>query len=125
MNNVIVLPNHTQLKVEGDAQEVSDCAHTFKSLYQHRNYLFSALIKCYPDRAWRSFRHHDGSVRDNMFIAGLTLPTGKQITYHMNEDEWILLHGIKELKRAPKWDNHESGDVIERLEEFIFQNIKL
>lgn len=119
-----MLPNHTQLKVEGDAQEVSDCSHSFKNLYSHRNYLFAALMRCFPDRAWKSFKHHDGSVRGKMFIAGLTLPTGKQITYHMGEEMWTCLQSIKELKRAPKWDGHEEAEVIERLEEWIFQSIK-
>lgn len=102
--------------------KTSDGFHSIEELYQHRYSLFVALIKAYPDRAWRSRRHSDGTDWDGWFIAGLSLPIvlceQSDITYHLPNDFWPLLDGIPTLDRAPAWDGHTSVDVIARLKSF-------
>jgi hypothetical protein len=124
MQGVIYMPDGEQVRVDGDARHVSDGIHTFDELYRHRCYLFSCLMRKFGGRAWKSFRHDDDSFREGQFIAGIALPTGESVTYHMPEKFWPMLHGIKELPIAPKWDGHNSKDVLKRLEEWLFHDIR-
>jgi hypothetical protein len=112
------------LFVECDTDKISDGAHCFADLYEIRNLLFIALMRRYPERSYRSLRHDDGSCREGMFIAGLTLPTGKQVTMHMKEEHWPLLHGIPTPDKAPKWDGHGFRDSMNRLEAWLETEIK-
>lgn len=93
--------------------ETSDGYHTFNELYDHRHTLFIALLKCYPDKAWRAWEHSDGSRMEGWFIAGIETPEG-QATYHLPERLW---HDTvaKFKNRAPKWDGHTSDDVLKRI----------
>lgn len=112
--------------------KLSDGYHTFDELYEHRIALFKALCKMaaqtvdpsyngaysFSDRddsIWYSEMHNDGSVMEGWFIAGLTMPDGKQITYHIPNTEMETWPGVRVL-RAPKWDGHTSADVLNRLE---------
>lgn len=108
-----------------DTDKVSDGAHTFADLYVQRSLLFSALCRVHGDKAWRSHRHSDGSARDNYFIAGLELPTGKHVTFHMTDDFWACLHNVRTLDKAPAWDGHEPKDVCDRLEDWLYAEVKL
>ena len=93
--------------------ETSDGYHTFNELYHHRAILFAALSKAYPDKAWKSRKHHDGTMfGDDWFICGIETPKG-QYTYHYNTTYWPLFAG-KILDNAPEWDGHKPEDV-ERL----------
>ena len=49
------------------------------------------------------------------FIAGLTLPGGLQVTYHVADDAWHLFDGVLTRANAPVWDGHTPDDVIDRL----------
>ncbi|RJP48708.1 MAG: hypothetical protein C4586_08295 [Anaerolineaceae bacterium] len=118
MNDTIFMPDGEQVKVVGDAQDVSDGCHTFRELYQHRCLIFIALMKSHPLMSWRSLRHNDGSFHEGWFIAGMRTPKG-DITYHLPESMYHMLHGIEEKKFAPAWDGHTSNDVLERLEDWI------
>jgi hypothetical protein len=122
MDGVIVLPNGDQLKVEGDASHTSDCFHTFSELYDHRCLLFIALMQSHSRMSWKSLRHSDGSTHEGWFIAGMRLPHG-DITYHLPEKMFCLLHGIETRAKAPPWDGHTSQDVIERIANWIFSRI--
>ena len=44
----------------GPIGEVSDGFHTFNSLYHQRLILFAALVRAFPNRAWKSRKHSDG-----------------------------------------------------------------
>lgn len=100
-----------------DLTRVSDGYHTFQELYDHRNHLFMALMKSFPDLSWKSKKHHDGSGYEGWFIAGIHLPTG-DITYHL--PEWLWVHcPAKELEFAPEWDGHTSKDVLKRLGGYV------
>lgn|SRR5574337_273739 len=112
------------LVVNCDTDSVSDGVHTFADLYEIRNLLFIALMRRYPERSFRSLRHSDGSARSGMFIAGLILPTGKQVTLHMKEESWSLLHGLPTPDKAPQWDGHGFRDSMNRLEDWLEREIK-
>lgn len=101
-----------------DTNKISDGYHTFKELYDHRIALFIALSNTVEPMgsmvAWKSKLHHDGTMWDGWFIAGLFIEKGEQISYHLPIDKWDALHS-EVLERAPEWDGHTPADVIERL----------
>lgn len=98
-----------------DTGEVSDTFHTFNDLYNHRTALFLALCRAYPQEAWWSDLHSDGTMFDDMFIAGINLPDGP-ITYHIEGYyKYLFKKYVKELDRAPEWDGHTPQDVVIRL----------
>jgi len=94
--------------------EVSDGYHTFNELYAHRVRLFSTLMCAFPDEAWWSHQHHDGSKWDGWIIAGIDTPAGP-VTYHLPVSEVPMLPEGTELERGKKWDGHTAADVLERL----------
>lgn len=94
--------------------ETSDGYHTFNELYHHRAVLFSVIVKAFPDRAWKSRKHHDGSMYDGMFIVGIETPDG-QATYHYDIKPYWYMFECKELEYAPEWDGHTSAQAIDRI----------
>lgn len=94
--------------------ETSDGYHTFNELYHHRAVLFSVICNAFPAMAWKSKKHHDGTMYDGMFIVGLTTPNG-DATYHYDIDPyWDMFH-VRELEQAPEWDGHTPSDAISRI----------
>lgn len=104
-------PTLTQTPVTGDT---SDGYHTFNELYHHRAILFSVICNERPEVAWKSKRHHDGTMYDGMFIVGIDTPEG-QATYHYDIDPYWNLFRVKELELAPEWDGHTPGEAIRRI----------
>jgi hypothetical protein len=96
-----------------DKGEVSDGYHTFNELYYHRMVLFAALCESHHQNAWKSWKHHDGTMYDNYFIVGIETPKG-QFTYHYHKDHWDMF-SIEELESAPEWDGHQPSDVTRLL----------
>ena len=94
--------------------DTSDGYHTFNELYHHRAVLFSVICKAFPDKAWKSKRHHDGTMYDGMFIVGIDTPDG-QATYHYDIDPYWDMFTCKEMDRAPEWDGHTPAQAIERI----------
>ena len=94
--------------------ETSDGYHTFNELYHHRAVLFSIIVKAFPDKAWKSKQHNDGTMYDGMFIVGIDTPEG-QATYHYDIDPYWDTFECHELVRAPKWDGHTPAQAIERI----------
>lgn len=111
INSAIDLINNPSLLVTGDT---SDGYHTFNELYHHRAVLFSVIVRAFPDQAWKSRKHHDGSMYDGMFIAGIETPDG-QATYHYDVDPYWDMFQCKELEYAPKWDGHTPAQAIARI----------
>lgn len=111
LNAVIDLINNPSQLVTGDT---SDGYHTFNELYHHRAVLFSVIVKAFPDKAWKSKQHNDGTMYDGMFIVGIDTPEG-QATYHYDIDPYWDMFECKELARAPKWDGHTPAQAIERI----------
>lgn len=95
-----------------DIGENHDGYHTFNELYEHRHLLFLNMIE-YHRTAWKSKLHSDGTMFDDMFIAGVGLSTG-MISYHLPMRLWDVANVIA-LKKAPKWDGHTPQDVCDRL----------
>ena len=97
-----------------DTGRIEDCFHSFDELYDHRTFLFLALLK-ENDTSWFSMKHDDGSMFDGMFIAGMETKDG-MITYHI-EGKYLPLFKkyVKEIPSAPKWDGHTPDDVLARL----------
>lgn len=104
-------PTLTQPPITGDT---SDGYHTFNELYRHRAILFSVICNERPEVAWKSKRHHDGTMYDGMFIVGIDTPEG-QATYHYDIDPYWDMFRVKELELAPEWDGHTSCEAIRRI----------
>ena len=94
--------------------DTSDGYHTFDELYDHRAKLFSVIVRCFKDRAWKSKLHHDGTMYDGMFIVGVETSQG-QATYHYDIDPYWDMFDCKELARAPEWDGHTPEQAISRI----------
>lgn len=104
---------HSDKLIVKDSGEISDGYHTFNELYYHRMTLFSIICNTYQPVAWKSWKHDDNTMYDDMFIVGVTLPTG-DYSYHYNKEHWDKFD-VRELAKAPKWDGHKPED-IDRLE---------
>ena len=102
---------HIMREIDGDT---SDGYHTFNELYHHRAILFSVIVKAFSDKAWKSLRHHDGTMYDGMFIVGIDTPDG-QATYHYDIEPYWDMFECQELERAPEWDGHTPAHAIERI----------
>ena len=102
---------HIMREIDGDT---SDGYHTFNELYHHRAILFSVIVKAFSDKAWKSLRHHDGTMYDGMFIVGIETPEG-QATYHYDIDPYWDMFECRELECAPEWDGHTPAQAIERI----------
>lgn len=99
------------VKIDGNT---SDGYHTFNELYHHRAVLFSVIVKAFPEQAWKSRKHHDGTMYDGMFIVGIDTPQG-QATYHYDVDPYWEMFACRELDRAPEWDGHTPAEAISRI----------
>lgn len=93
---------------------ISDGYHTFDELYHHRAVLFSVVVKDHRDIAWKSKKHHDGTMYDGMFIVGVNTPDG-QATYHYDVNPYWGMFDCEELEEAPEWDGHTPEDAIKRI----------
>ena len=100
-----------EVKIDGNT---SDGYHTFNELYHHRAVLFSVIVKAFPERAWKSRKHHDGTMYDGMFIVGIDTPQG-QATYHYDIDPYWEMFACRELDHAPEWDGHTPAEAITRI----------
>ena len=101
--------------------KLSDGYHTFNDLYHHRAVLFGVICSLLPkDKSWKSLKHHDGSMFDDMFIVGIDTEYG-QITYHYDIDPYYdtIFAGVRELPNAPEWDGHTPDEAVERLVKLI------
>ena len=92
-----------------EVEEISDGYHTFNELYYHRMILFSVICNMNRGKAWKSWKHHDGSIYDDYFIVGINTPKG-QYSYHYHKDHWDMFK-VEALENAPEWDGHEPKDI--------------
>lgn len=98
----------------GKADEQVEKDRKLDELYYHMAVLFAALCRAYPDRSWISVHHHDFTMYDGYFVAGVTTPQG-QFTYHCRLDYWDLFKGVEKRATAPPWDGHTGKDVTRLL----------
>lgn len=89
--------------------EISDGYHTFDELYYHRMVLFSLICNQNHAVAWKSCKHHDGTMFDDYFIVGIETAKG-DYTYHYHKDYWELFQ-VSEVPFAPEWDGHKPSDI--------------
>lgn len=104
------------MKIEFNVEtkgQISDGYHTFDELYHHRMMLFSVICNTYKDKAWKSWKHDDGSMFDDYFIVGIDTEEG-QYTYHYHKDNWDIFE-VKELEFAPEYDGHKPSDITRLL----------
>lgn len=94
--------------------EISDGYHTFNALYHQRAILFSVICNQFPDKCFKSFRHSDGTMFENMFIVGIETPKGN-FTYHFDTQPYWEYFNVPEVDAAPEWDGHTEDDALERL----------
>jgi len=92
-----------------DDGKISDGYHTFEELYHHRAILFSVICNTYKEKAWKSWKHADGTMYDDYFIVGVDTPEGSY-TYHYHKDYWNIFK-VKILENAPEWDGHKPSDI--------------
>lgn len=111
IRRIIANAPSVDVKIDGNT---SDGYHTFNELYHHRAVLFSVIVKAFPERAWKSRKHHDGTMYDGMFIVGIDTPQG-QATYHYDLDPYWKMFKCQELECAPEWDGHTSAEAISRI----------
>ena len=115
LNKIIELVNCLN---ENDIDKFSDGDHSFDELYTHRAILFAAICNQNKVIAWKAKKHSDGTMFDDMFIAGINTPNG-QASYHYYIDPfWDIFH-VKELEYAPEWDGHDAKTGIERINELF------
>lgn len=98
--------------------DLSDGYHTFNELYNHRAVLFSVICKMFSDISWKSKKHSDGTMYDDMFIVGIETPSG-QATYHYDIDPYWDMFEVKELEKAPEYDGHTPDDALKRIMSLI------
>jgi len=98
------------MKIDGNT---SDGHHTFNELYYHRMVLFSVICNQNKEKAWKSWRHNDGTMFDGYFIVGITTNQGNY-TYHYHKDYWDMFD-VKELDLAFEWDGHKPEDITRLL----------
>jgi len=101
----------TNIKPNKISKKISDGYHSFEELYEHRTYLFSVICRSYLDKSWIAFKHEDGTMFNEMFIAGFSTPTG-DYTYHCEKKYLPFFEGVKELEFAPKYDGHTPDDYL-------------
>lgn len=101
---------------EACLEAADDRIDTFKELYDCRHALFIALLRSNPYISWRANNNDDGGGYEGWFVAGMRLPSG-DISFHLPTSYWEKLDGclIATTNRAPKFDGHNTADVISRL----------
>lgn len=106
LNRLIKKSEHKKIL---DTNDISDGAHTFGELYEHRMYLFALFVNSHRDISWKSYLHSDGTSFDDYFIVGINTPEG-QYSYHYKNEFWDLFN-VKILDKAPEYDGHKPSDI--------------
>lgn len=106
---------------DDDIPTLSDGYHTMQELYDHRCALTAVLatIGAIGGDSWRSKQHHpeDDPMFAGYFIVGMELPAGT-VSYHYPLADWDRFEAVTVLEHSPKWDGHDSAEVVDRLLDF-------
>lgn len=114
-----------------DMSNVSDGYHTFSELYKHRSILFAVLLQQLSDtwnservlEPWWSEKHQDGTMYDDMFVAGITDKNGNYVmSYHFEKEfkELFENSNIPKLERAPFYPGTNPEEELEALKNIVF-----
>ena len=106
----LLIMEHFETLAKLKTGDLSDGYHTFNELYHHRAVLFSVIVNQNKEIAWKSKKHHDGTMYDGMFIVGIDTPQG-EYSYHYDIEPYWNMFECKELVNAPVWDGHEPKDI--------------
>lgn len=110
VSKIPALPKHLYDNLHTTrAGEMTDGSHSFDELYHHRMILFATIVKGHRDKAWKSWKHEDGTMFEDYFIVGITTSEG-DFSYHYHKDHWNLFEA-EILDKAPKFDGHTAKDV--------------
>jgi hypothetical protein len=107
--DIFTMKRNTYVFKEYNKGAISDGSHTFDELYHHRMVLFSIICSNYSPLAWKSWKHHDGTMYENYFIVGINTPEG-QYSYHYHKDNWDKFN-VPYKDFAPEWDGHKPEDI--------------
>lgn len=123
-----LIKEHFEMLDKIKTGELSDGYHTFNELYYHRAVLFSIICNEHKDVAYKSKKHHDGTMYDGMFIVGINTPQG-QYSYHYDLNVWSMFD-VPELEFAPEWDGHKPSDIerlisINNSQPYKFEDLKI
>lgn len=102
---------------ESNMKDISDGYHTFEDLYMHRRVLSSIIFSMFPQYAWKSWKHEDGTMFDDSFITGVSIPGVGDYSYHYHNEFWDEFD-VQEVEFAPVYDGHKPED-IGRLKELL------
>lgn len=105
-----LIDEHFEMLDKLKTGDLSDGYHTYNELYHHRAVLFSVIINQNKEIAWKSKKHHDGTMYDGMFIVGIDTPNG-QYSYHYDVYPYWNMFECNELDNAPEWDGHRPEDI--------------
>lgn len=102
-------------EIERLRENPRDEYHTMDELYEYRMLYNALAANQMPDRAVKSWRHHDGEpcFGGGWFVVYLDLPTG-QVSNHYRAEHWDLF-AIPEAERAPAWDGHTPQVAADRI----------
>lgn len=118
-----------KLEVKGRirTKDISDTYHTFGDLYNHRMAFNAALCHAITEinaekiYCYKSWKHHDGTMFEGMFIVVIESCYG-QISYHYNAEHWEKFN-IPERDIALEYDGHTPDDTYIRLLKVFTENI--
>lgn len=99
---------------DDEFQQLTDGYHTFEELYDHRMILSSIIFNTYPEYAWKSKLHSDGTMYDDYFIVGASIPDVGDYSYHYDLKNWDMFD-VPELEHAPEYDGHKPSDITRLL----------
>ena len=85
---------------------MSDGYHTFDELYEHRFFLYLALVMRNRDKAWASKLHSDGTMYDGWFIVGMDIGSqADKLSPAPSAVSIVERLGIVTTD-PPEWDGH-------------------
>jgi hypothetical protein len=105
-------------KFKADIGDLSDGYHTFNELYENRHVLFGLLCRTGKYPCFKSRKHHDGTMYDGWFIAGIRLGD-TVVSYHIPEKYFDGFRAA-ELPVAPLWDGKTNPFYLGAMREFAF-----
>lgn len=101
-----------------NVDDITDGYHSFSELYEHRHMLFSYLCADPRRQSWKSLKHHDGTMYDGYFIAGVDLNDVK-INYHLPMKYFSKFPAL-EIPNAPLWDGKSSADYLGQMRDDLY-----
>lgn len=91
-------------------KNIHDGYHSFDDLYMHRMILSAILFSTYKNYAWKSRKHSDGEIWEDLFITGVSIPGVGDYSYHYHEEFWDKFD-VPEIEFAPEYDGHKPEDI--------------